>query len=161
MSPIISTVVEFISKVAIVLVTVVILLWILLYFLFGPSKEEVARIPSPSGKVVATLVETNGGATTSFGYEVYLASSNSWFQGTKVAFLYGAVQKDSPSGDVHYGVNLRWNTDSELLIQYLDARWVNWDVPEWYGSDSKVQVTLRPRTEDPNAPIENPPFSLK
>jgi len=46
------------------------------YFIFllagEPSKDEVARDTSPTGKVDALLLETNGGATTSFGYEVYI-----------------------------------------------------------------------------------------
>ncbi len=33
----------------------------------GQPRDEVARVASPSGKVDAVVVETNGGATTSFG----------------------------------------------------------------------------------------------
>ena len=32
------------------------------------SRDEVARVASPYGGVEAVLIETNGGATTSFGY---------------------------------------------------------------------------------------------
>ena len=34
------------------------------------SEDEVARVTSPDGRVEAVLIETNGGATTSFGYKV-------------------------------------------------------------------------------------------
>ena len=36
------------------------------------SKDEVARSAAPSGDVDGIIVETNGGATTSFGYEVHV-----------------------------------------------------------------------------------------
>jgi hypothetical protein len=36
------------------------------------SRDEVARVASPDGRVEAVLIETNGGATTSFGYEVHV-----------------------------------------------------------------------------------------
>jgi hypothetical protein len=36
------------------------------------SRDEVARVAAPGGQVEAVLVETNGGATTSFGYEVHV-----------------------------------------------------------------------------------------
>ena len=36
--------------------------------------DEVSRVSSPDGKVDAVLVETNGGATTSFGYRVFIAT---------------------------------------------------------------------------------------
>jgi hypothetical protein len=35
-------------------------------FIPGASKDEVARVSSPNGQIDAVLVETNGGATTSF-----------------------------------------------------------------------------------------------
>jgi hypothetical protein len=39
--------------------------------------DEVARATNPSGKVDAVLVERNGGATTSFGYNIYVGDSAS------------------------------------------------------------------------------------
>ena len=36
------------------------------------SGDEVARVPAPSAQVDAVLLEWNGGATTSFGYEVFI-----------------------------------------------------------------------------------------
>ena len=37
------------------------------------TEDVVARVASPQGGVEAVLTETNAGATTSFGYIVYLA----------------------------------------------------------------------------------------
>jgi hypothetical protein len=36
------------------------------------SRDEVARVISPDGRLEAILIETNGGATTAFGYEIWL-----------------------------------------------------------------------------------------
>ena len=83
------------------------------------SFDEVARIPNPKTLCDAVLVETNGGATTSFGYLVFVLP-----RGKKpkrgdaaVASLYGAVRSESA-----YGVNLRWQAEDALTIEYLEAR---------------------------------------
>jgi hypothetical protein len=73
------------------------------------SHDEVARTWSPNGQVAAILFEENGGATTSFGYEVELGSKNG--SGQKlVAQLYGAQRNEDA-----YGANLRWKTTTLLL----------------------------------------------
>jgi len=73
------------------------------YIIFSPSRDQVSRVASPSGDFVATVIEINGGATTSFGCEVRIARKGFNFEGTEVASLYGAVRNDRA-----YGVNLRW-----------------------------------------------------
>jgi hypothetical protein len=54
------------------IVSTISMMLLMAYFIFllagEPSKDEVARNTSPTGKVDAVLLETNGGATTSFGY---------------------------------------------------------------------------------------------
>lgn len=117
------------------------------YLVFQPSRDEVARAASPDGKVVATLIEVNGGATTSFGYEVHLESEGALFGKAQVASLYGAFRSASA-----YGVNLRWNSDSELSIEYLGARNAQLEVPEWRYGDSIVRVSLVAGIEDRDAP---------
>lgn len=86
------------------------------YIIFSPSRDEVSHVASPSGNFVATVIEINGGATTSFGYEVRIARKGSNNTGTEVASLYGAVRNDRA-----YGVNLRWVSDQELHVEYLTA----------------------------------------
>lgn len=46
----------------------------LLHMALAPGRQEVARVASPSGEWVASLVEVNGGATTAFSYEVRVTS---------------------------------------------------------------------------------------
>ena len=40
------------------------------------ARDQVNSAPSPDGEVNAVLFETNGGATTSFGYEVELRDTH-------------------------------------------------------------------------------------
>src|SRR5215475_9506392 len=55
------------------------------------SFDEVSRITSPSGKVDAVLVERNGGATTSFSYDVFVVpKGKSVARGSEIAYLYGS-----------------------------------------------------------------------
>src|SRR5258705_13961034 len=51
------------------------------------SQDEVSRVPSPDGRVEAVLIETNGGATTSFGYRILVETKGRWFSGEEVAWL--------------------------------------------------------------------------
>src|ERR1700753_1241865 len=53
------------------------------------SSYEVAHLFSPDGSLEASVTETNGGATTSFGYEVSVGVKGSKTL-THVASLYGA-----------------------------------------------------------------------
>jgi hypothetical protein len=82
------------------------------------SSDEVARTRSPAGDVEGVVVETNGGATTSFGYVVYVVPTGaSTFWRTGVASLYAA--RRSPTA---YGVNLTWPTPDMMMIEYLEAQ---------------------------------------
>src|SRR5947208_537704 len=80
------------------------------------SSYQVARVTSPNGDLEAVLTETNGGATTSFGYDVTVRARGAK-NGTKVASLYGAIRNEQA-----FGVNLLWANDHVLRIQYLRAR---------------------------------------
>jgi hypothetical protein len=42
------------------------------YLIFRPSYDEIVRVTSPNGKYDAVLFESNGGATTSVSYNVYI-----------------------------------------------------------------------------------------
>jgi hypothetical protein len=144
------------AALAAVVAVIAILLVGVAYLVFQPSRDEVARVASPDGKVVATLMEVNGGATTSFGYEVHLATPGAFFGETQVASLYGAVRNASA-----YGVNLRWNSDSELSVEYLSAKNAELEVPEWRNAGSRVQVTLKAGVEDPSAPPGGMLYNLR
>ena len=129
-------------------------LWLAVLVLLLPacgfffSEDEVARSSSPGGGAVAILTESNAGATTSFGYDVYLAEPGSgWRHSTKVAWLYGAVRNEHA-----YGVNLRWATPRSLVIEYLRAHKANVLTPEVEVNASSYAIQLRAGISDPSAP---------
>jgi len=82
------------------------------------SHDEVARSASPDRAVDAVVVEGNGGATTSFWYDVYITMPGAdYASGQFVASLYGAVRNANA-----YGVTLRWMSPTLLHVQYLSAK---------------------------------------
>jgi hypothetical protein len=127
---------------------------LLFYVVFSPSRDEVARIASPSGDLIATVVEINGGATTSFGYEVRIARTGLNLGSSKVASLYGAVRSENA-----YGVNLRWASNNILHIEYLDAQSAHL-VPLGFLAPT-VQIILIPGVSDPLAPSGGMLYNLQ
>jgi hypothetical protein len=69
----------------------------------------------PEWELRSVLTETNGVATTSFGYDVTVEAKGAK-KGTNVASLYRAIRNEQA-----FGVNLRWADDHVLRIQYLRA----------------------------------------
>jgi len=120
---------------------------IFLWLAPGSSADEVARVSSPEGDIEAVLVETNGGATTSFGYEIFVVPNGVKKRSSRAAHLYAAVRNSSA-----YGVNLRWLSASELLIEYQKADSSEVDQPSVVVAGRTVRVVLRPGVTDPNAP---------
>jgi hypothetical protein len=89
-------------------------------YLFSPSRDVVATDQSPTGKLVALVEETNGGATTSLGYDIYLQqASPSVFPRNKIliASIYGAIRNENA-----YGVDTNWVSTDTLQIQYWSAK---------------------------------------
>ena len=111
------------------------------------SQDEVSRVPSPDGRVEAVLIETNGGATTSFGYRILVETKGRWFSGEEVAWLYGAGRNEHA-----YGVNLKWHSDAELFIEYLDAREAKLMKPKMNVAGRSITIALRGGVTDPTAP---------
>ena len=126
----------------------------ILFVIFAPSRDVVVRLASPSGDLVATVIEINGGATTSFGYEVRVARSGLSLGGNEVASLYGAVRSESA-----YGVNLRWASDDVLHIEYLEARSAHLVSPGFLALE--VQVVLAAGIPDPLAPSGGMLYNLQ
>ena len=116
---------------------------------FGPSSDEVARARSPGGSLEAVVIETNGGATTSFGYEIYVVPAGSAVRkGRRVASLYGAVRNQHA-----YGVNLRWLTPDSLNVEYLRAKSAKLEGPFPFElANQSVSVGLAEGVDDPSAP---------
>ncbi len=115
------------------------------------SFDEVTRKTSPDGRVDAILVETNGGATTSFGYLVFVVPNG--VKLTKrddkyiVASLYGAARNEQA-----YGANLSWPSKDRLRIEYLSTRSADLLEPRINFSGYDVGVELIGGVEDRSAP---------
>jgi hypothetical protein len=112
----------------------------------GVSRDEVARITSPNGKLDAVLTEINGGATTSFGYDVTVAVHGQK-RGERVANLYDATRNAQA-----YGVNLRWTDDHTLRVEYLEATYVRGVINSLNVNGQHIEVELLSGIDDPNAP---------
>jgi hypothetical protein len=114
-----------------------------------PSFDEVARVSSPSGRVDAVLVEVNGGATTSFGYSVFVVPTGKLVSRGEpgIVSLYGAVRNQSA-----YGADLVWDEADRLTVEYLTARHceITRDAVK-IGSD-EITVTVRSNINNTAAP---------
>lgn len=119
------------------------------------SRDEVQRAQSPDGSVDAILYETNGGATTSFGYEVELLGKGS-HRGERVATLYGATRNQNA-----YGVNLRWSGNGELRIEYLSAIDARVFHPTMETAGRTIRVVLKSGVEDRSAPSGGMYYNLQ
>jgi hypothetical protein len=119
-----------------------------------PASYEVARVKSPNGNLEAVLTETNGGATTSFGYEVSVGT-----EGAKtldpVASLYGALRNEQA-----YGVNLSWLDNHVLRVQYLRAKAVQNVSKTVSVGGQEVEVELQSGVEDAGAPSGGMHYNL-
>lgn len=86
-----------------------------------PARDEVVWANSPDRRIHAILMETNGGATTSYGYVVELHAAD--YQGEapiSAGSLYGAVRNECA-----YGVDLHWLNPLTLELWYESAKQVN------------------------------------
>jgi hypothetical protein len=119
------------------------------------SRDEVSVVPSPDRRLEAVLIETNGGATTSFGYEIWVREKGQG-SGNQVARLYAAARND-----VAYGASLRWADDGHLLIEFQEARTQTLDTPTVRIGGREVRVALRPNVPDPEAPAGGMLFNLE
>ena len=110
------------------------------------ARDEVARVSSPSRRVEAVLIQTNGGATTSFGYEVHVVEpGRKASRGREVAYLYGATRSATASG-----ANLKWLSANELIVEYESARITRLQQPSVDIAGQRIRVLLRPGFADPS-----------
>jgi len=108
----------------------------------------VLRVASPVENIDTVLVETNGGATASFGYEVYLVAKGENIEGKpRVAFVYGATRNENA-----YGVNLKWRTPNLLSVEYYRDKGIASEVntPLVIGN-MPVEVVVQTGVLDPDA----------
>ena len=115
--------------------------------LSGPSRDEVARVVSPVGTIDAVLIETNGGATTSFGHEVYVVEHGGQPTGSPAVSLYGALRNANASGS-----NLKWESANALAVEFLKARSAQINQPSQSLGTQTIHFILRPGITDTTAP---------
>jgi len=119
-----------------------------LNWLYPPDRYVVLRKESPTRRYVALLEELNGGATTSFEYNIYVQSPGQPF--TKkvfVGFLYGAVRNTFA-----YGVDLDWPSDNTLRVQYWRARATRIPSSVVRLDDQVIHIQVCPGIENDDAP---------
>jgi hypothetical protein len=86
------------------------------FFLFACNlieEKEIGRIESPDGKVVAVMIESDGGATTSYGYSIYIIpKGGSIEKKNKPVFLSDHTRR----------LRFNWDGPKRLKILYAEAR---------------------------------------
>jgi hypothetical protein len=113
----------------------------------GVSRDEVATVISPDGATRAVLFETNGGATTAYGYEIELQpTSQHSDEAVAAGELYGATRSQCS-----WGVNLLWLSPTELAIDFKEADRTAIPAQVEVGSKS-VSLVERPGMSDEVAP---------
>lgn len=120
------------------------------------GRDEVARVTSPDGALDAVLIETNGGATTSFGYDVEVVPHAAKADAATAATLYGATRNAQA-----YGANLRWVGTRELSVEYLQARWTHQKESVATVGNERVAVVLHPGVTDNSAPPGGMAYNLR
>ena len=102
------------------------------------SHDEVARSSSPDRTLDAVVIEGNGGATTSFWYDIYITKAGApYASGLFVGSVYGAVRNESA-----WGVNLKWKSPVDLDVEYLSAKKATLEHPHITLGNRSVNVTL-------------------
>lgn len=110
--------------------------------------DEVVRATSPDRGVDAVVLESSGGATTSFGYDVCLAPHGEKCCATDVAVsVYGAIRNDQA-----YGVNVQWADSQRLIVAYMRAERVAMKRSSAVFGNMAVAVDLKPGVVDSTAP---------
>ena len=113
----------------------------------GSSRDEVAWANSPDGRTHAILSETNGGATTSFGYVVELhPSGHNGDTPVNAGTLYGAVRSECA-----YGVDLRWLDPSTLALRFESAKRIEVP-PSVVVGDRRIQIVVQAGAVNNDAP---------
>ena len=100
-----------------------------------PIGKEVLRAPSPDNRVDAVLMEVNGGATTSYSYNLYIVPSGDNVDGSDYPVL---------TADHIKGQKIHWPAPRTLEIQYDQARIFHfenfWDSREVDNFKYEVQI---------------------
>lgn len=135
--------------------TVVVL--VLAFVLLGKllvSDVQVSSIASPDRRLVATVREIDGGATSDFAYRVDIRPKGwTWYQAPRRAFWgYGVIRSDCA-----YGVTVGWRSNTALEVRFLSVNsgkpQRDIEVVNRVAIDGRIiTVTAVPGRVDPTAP---------
>ena len=142
-------------------------LWLLALLLAGctpsppaqqpPWGDEVSRVSSPDRSVDAVLYEEDGGATVSFSYSTYVVPvGGSPAKADCVAGLYAAGRSERA-----YGVNLKWQGDDTLRIEFLKARRRRYLTHQVVVNGKRIRIVLVDGISDPDAPAGGMLYNLQ
>jgi hypothetical protein len=137
-------------------IMVLLLIWLFSGLVGEPSNDEVARTISPDGRVDAVLFETNGGATTSYGYRMYVVEHGAKPVGPPAISLYGAVRNNSA-----YGANLKWLSHESVAVEYLSAESTSINRSTITIGNKIVQIAVREGIADNAAPAGGMLYNLR
>ena len=103
------------------------------------SYREILRVSNNKANLDAIVVETNGGATTSFGYYVYIVRKGQKISEDLIVASFDSALKDSNSS----GLNLDWVGQNKLEISYFRAKSVNLITRKFskFGFPVEIQIT--------------------
>jgi hypothetical protein len=117
--------------------------WLPRHFPALVSNEEIARVRSPSNDLDAVVLETNGGATTAFGYRVHVVpAGRSAFWGAQVASLESVATCAGARG-----VAPHWAAADRLDLEYRAARSAHLGSPSLTMKGHTLTVRLAPDTD--------------
>lgn len=111
------------------------------------GRDEVVRVSAPARGLDAVVVESKAETASTFDYAVHVVRKGRPARSrTAALWLPGALRSDSA-----FGVNIRWQSDSEVVVEYLSARRLRLRGPrEVIGSDT-VRVLPRSGIRDSTA----------
>lgn len=131
------------------------------------AQDEVARVPSPDGVLEAVVVRLNCGATTNYGYSVYLVAKGrivaervDWpvIKRTRVAFIDNASKESSISSEKYawaHGLDVHWLAMDQVAIEYSSARKSTVE-PTFVADDRTVHIEIHEGIEYPSLEIDRP-----
>jgi hypothetical protein len=117
------------------------------------TRDEVARETSPDGSVSAVVYELSGDAKDPFSYQVGIVTQG---KVQIVADLSGAMRNERA-----YGVNLRWLSNDDLRVEYLQALNQSLRANQIRVAGDVVHVSLHAGIRDENAQAGGMLFNLQ
>ena len=116
------------SKIIIILAAIVLIAGIVINFIWNVNKDfklkEISRFTSPDLKVDAVLMKTDGGATTSCGYFLYIVPKGKSTKKGDEIFRADRVE----------GLIFKWMKEKQLEIKFKEAQIFHFE-NFWYSEE--------------------------